>query len=67
MDFVSQATGSNTHVFSLSNDGKLCIWKDNKLTKKPKMSGTLHLDVKWCRSADAHAEYDEKESVSASP
>lgn len=49
MDFVESASGTNTnrrHILSVSNDGKLCIWKDDELNRKPKHEGTLQMHDK---------------------
>merc|ERR1712013_87175 len=82
VDFVSPSTGSNTHIFSLSNDGQLCIWKDDELAKKPKMSGTLQLSdstqivdeyshAKWRRahngSGSESGDIDGEDELKSSP
>ena len=49
MDFVQSASGTNSnrrHIFSVSNDGKMCIWKDDELNRKPKHEGTLQMHDK---------------------
>ena len=46
MDFLQSATNSRSdrrHILSVSNDGKLCIWKDDGLNEKPMHEGILQL------------------------
>jgi len=46
MDFLQSGGNSKSdkrHILSISNDGKLCIWKDEALHEKPMHEGTLQL------------------------
>ena len=46
MDFLQSATNSKSdrrHILSVSNDGRLCIWKDDGLNEKPMHEGMLQI------------------------
>ena len=71
MDFLQSAANSKSdrrHILSVSNDGKLCIWKDDGLNEKPMHEGKLQLyDNTKVFSADQLVISDDDDESSKKP